>query len=65
MGTRHPSPPPRSTPFSGRRGLRVSPVKLETLNAFYGHSPSFAHPKPCMKNDQRKKIYNLVLIVFR
>ncbi len=57
--------PPPLDPFSGRRGLRVSPVKLETLNAFYGHSRSFAHPKPCMKNDQRKKIYNPVLTVFR
>jgi hypothetical protein len=56
---------PRSTPFSGRLGLRVSSVKLKTLNAFYGHLRSFAHPKPYIKNDQRKKIYNPVLIVFR
>jgi hypothetical protein len=56
---------PPLDPLSGRRGLRVSPVKLETLNAFYGHSRSFAHPKPYMKNDQHKKIYNPVLIVFR
>jgi hypothetical protein len=55
----------RSTPFSGRLGLRVISVKLETLNAFYGHLRSFAHPKPYIKNDQRKKIYNPVLIVFR
>jgi hypothetical protein len=61
MGTRHPP----LDPLSGRRGLRVSTVKLETLNAFYGHSRSFAHPKPYIKNDQREKIYNPVLIVFR
>jgi hypothetical protein len=56
---------PRSTPLSGRLGLRVSSVKLKTLNAFYGHFRSFAHPKPYIKNDQRKKIYNPVLIDFR
>jgi hypothetical protein len=56
---------PRSTSLSGRLGLRVSSVKLKTLNAFYGHFRSFAHPKPYIKNDQRKKIYNPVLIVFR
>ncbi len=56
---------PRSTPLSGRLGLRVSSVKLKTLNAFYGHFRSFAHPKPYIINDQRKKIYNPILIVFR
>ncbi len=58
------APPTPLDPFSGRLGLRVSSVKLKTLNAFYGHFRSFAHPKPCIKNDQRKKIYNPVLIVF-
>jgi hypothetical protein len=61
MGTRHPP----LNPLSGRLGLRVSSVKLKTLNAFYGHFRSFAHPKPYIKNDQRKKIYNPALIVFR
>jgi hypothetical protein len=56
---------PRSTPLSGRLGLLVSSIKLKTLNAFYGHFRSFAHPKPYIKNDQRKKIYNPALIVFR
>jgi hypothetical protein len=56
---------PRSTPLSGRLGLRVSSVKLKTLNVFYGHFRSFAHPKPYIKNYQRKKIYNPVLIFFR
>jgi hypothetical protein len=56
--------PSARTPL-GRLGQRVSSVKLKTLNAFYGHSRSFAHPKPSIKNDQRKKIYNPVLIVFR
>ncbi|KAK4021237.1 hypothetical protein OUZ56_003156 [Daphnia magna] len=51
-------------PPSGRLGQRVSSVKLETLYAFYGHSRSFSHPKPYIKNDQRKKIYNLVSIIF-
>jgi hypothetical protein len=40
---------PRSTPLSGRLGLRVSSVKLKTLNAFYGHFRSFAHHKPYIK----------------
>jgi hypothetical protein len=62
LATRHPAP---LDPLSGRLGLRVSSVKLKTLNAFYGHFRSFAHPKPHIKNDQRKKIYNPVLIVFR
>jgi hypothetical protein len=56
---------PRLTPLSGRRGLRVSPVKLKTLNAFYGHFRSFAHPKPCVKNDQRNEIYNPIPFFFR
>ncbi|KZS20839.1 Histone h2a [Daphnia magna] len=62
MGTRN--PPPLDPP-SGRLRQRVSHVKLETLNAFYRHSRSFAHHKPYIKNDQREKISNPVLIVFR
>jgi hypothetical protein len=66
----HPSPkgarsPLRSTPLSGRLGQRVSSVKLKTLNAFYGHFRSFAHPKPYVKNDQRNEIYNPASIFFR
>jgi hypothetical protein len=66
----HPSPkgtrsPLRSTPLSGRLGQRVSSVKLKTLNAFYGHFRSLAHPKPYVKNDQRNEIYNPVSIFFR
>ncbi len=43
MGTPN---PPTLDPLSGRLWLHASPVKLETLNAFYGHSRLFAHPKP-------------------
>jgi hypothetical protein len=57
--------PPRSTPFLAGLGCASAPLKLKTLNAFYGHFRSFAHPKPYIKNDQHKKIYNPALIVFR
>jgi hypothetical protein len=45
-------------------GLRVAHVKPETLNAFLGHSRSFAHPKPYIQNDRRDEIYNPVPFVF-
>ena len=41
-------------------GLRVAHVKRKTLNAFFGHSRSFAHPKPNIQNDRRDEIYNPV-----
>ena len=41
-------------------GLRVAHVKRKTLNAFFGHSRSFAHPKPRIQNDRRDEIYNPV-----
>ncbi len=53
MGTPN---PPTLDPISGRLWLHASPVKLETLNAFYGHSRSFAHPKLYIKNDQRENL---------
>jgi hypothetical protein len=34
-------------------GLYLELQTLRTLNAFYGHFRSFAHPKPYVKNDQR------------
>ena len=39
-------------------GLRVAHVKRKTLNAFFGHSRSFAHPKTYIQNDRRDEIYN-------
>jgi hypothetical protein len=45
-------------------GLRVAHVKRKTLNAFFGHSRSFAHPKPYIQNDRRDEIYNPVPFVF-
>jgi hypothetical protein len=39
-------------------GLRVAHVKRKTLNAFFGHFRSFAHPKPYIQNDRREEIYN-------
>jgi hypothetical protein len=62
MGTR--SLPSPARPPLGRLGLHVSSVKLKTLNAFYGYSRSFAHPKPYIKNDRHEKINNPVSIVF-
>jgi hypothetical protein len=56
---------PCSTPLLSRLGQRVSPVKLKTLNTFYGHSRSFAHLKPYIKNYQHEMIYNPVSFVFR
>jgi hypothetical protein len=41
-------------------GLRVAHVKRKTLNAFFGHSRSFAHPKPHIIIDRRDEIYNRV-----
>jgi hypothetical protein len=58
------SPPPPLFPPLARLGLQVSSVKLKTLNAFYGYSRSFAHPKPYIKNDRHEKINNPVSIVF-
>ncbi len=40
-------------------------IKIKTLNAFYGHFRSFAHPKPYVKNYQRNEINNPELIFFR
>jgi hypothetical protein len=39
-------------------------VKRKTLNAFFGHSRSFAHPKTYIQNDRRDEIYNPVPFVF-
>jgi hypothetical protein len=63
MGTRSPPPPSLDPPLC-RLGLHVSSVKLKTLNAFYGYSRSFAHPKPYIKNDRHEKINNPVSFVF-
>ena len=45
-------------------GLRVAHVKRKTLNAFFGNSRSFAHPKPYIILDRRDEIYNPVPFVF-
>ena len=45
-------------------GLRVAHVKSETLNAFFGHSRSFAHPKPYIIINRRDEIYDPVPLVF-
>ena len=44
--------PPYSTPFSA--------LKRKTLNAFFGQSRSFSHPKPYIQNNRRDEIYNPV-----
>ena len=41
-------------------GLRVAHVKRNHLNAFFGHSRLFAHPKPHIQNDRRGEICNPV-----
>ena len=51
---------PPSDPLFCVFGLRVAHVKRKTLNAFFGHSRSFAHPKPYIQNDRRDEIYNPV-----
>jgi len=51
---------PPSDPLFCAFGLRVAHVKRKTLNAFFGHSRSFAHPKTYIQNDRRDKIYNHV-----
>jgi hypothetical protein len=53
-------PPP--DPISCAFGLRVAHVKRKTLNAFFGHSRSFAHPKTYIQNDRHDEIYNPVPI---
>ena len=55
---------PPSDPLLGVFGLRVIPVKRKTLNAFFGHSRSFAYPKPYIIITRRDKIYNTVSFVF-
>jgi len=33
-------------------------VKIQKIYAFFGHSRSFAYPKPCIGNDRRDEIYS-------
>ena len=47
---------PPSDPLLGVFGLRVTPVKRKKLNAFFGHSRSFAHPKLYIIIDRRDEI---------
>ncbi len=56
---RHAESPP-SDPLFCVFGLRVTHVKRKTLNAFFGHSRSFAYPKPYIQSDRRDEIYNLI-----
>jgi hypothetical protein len=50
--------------FSIPGKLLVQECPKLNLNSFYGLFRSFAHTKPCIKNDQRKKSYNHVLVIF-
>jgi hypothetical protein len=68
MGTRHsPARPPVWPEWAARQPRKTRNFErvlraLPLISPPYIHS---SHPKPYMKNDQRKKIYNPVLTVFR